>query len=529
MLFTAKIHRFFFLFGIALAICSLPYSPFTLSVGIFTISINWLLDGNWVAKYQRFSTNKSLWVFFLVYFSIAISFFYSENIIRAITELKIWVPLLVIPIVLSTSDSLKKYELKLLLILFCISLFITTIVSIRLYLHDFSNLGQNVRYLSPYILHIRLALMIDLAVLALGYMAFKKGFFNNLLIKILLVILAVWFIVFLFILQSLTGIVILFTVTTIILVWWIFFVKNIVAKYSMIVGVSLIILLLFSYLAHTVDNYFARKPIDFKNLPRTTVNGNTYFHDTLSCQYENGHLVWINICQPEFEREWAKVSKLPIDGKDKSGQLIKLTAIRYLTSKGLSKDSVGISKLDSIDVRLIENSVSSIIYREHKAGLYPRFYQLLWEIDTYKTRNVISGSSIIQRYIFIKTSWSVIKDNFILGVGIGDVKDTLFNHFKTSEISQNPESWRTPHNQYLTVWLASGILGLAMFLAGLLFPFLIGSKYKEFLPFVFLVIIILSMFSIETFEKHIGASFVALFYSILIFGYDFEDNKVNDK
>jgi hypothetical protein len=344
----------------------------------------------------------------------------------------------------------------------------------------------------------------------------------------ILALLAVWFIVFLFILQSLTGIVILFAVTTIILVWWIFLVKNPVAKYTMIVGISLIILLLFSFFAHTVDNYFTRQPIDFKNLPLTTVNGNAYFHDTLSCQYENGHLVWINICQPELDQEWARVSKLPIEGKDKSGQLIRLTAIRYLSSKGLSKDSVGLSKLDSVDIRLIENSVSSVIYRENKAGIYPRLYQMLWEIDTYKTRNIISGSSIVQRYIFIKTSWSLIKDNLFFGVGVGDAKDALFEYYRTSEISQSPESWRTPHNQYLTVWIASGILGLTMFLLGIFFPLLNNRKYKNFLPFVFLIIILLSMFSIETFEKHIGASFVALFYSILFFGYNFNDG-VNDK
>lgn len=492
------------------------------------MAINWLFDGNWTVKLKRISTNKSLWAFLLVYFSIAFSFFYSENIVRAITELRIWLPLFIIPIIISTSDPLNKKELKLILILFCTSLLVSTLIGLNLYLRDFSDLGQNVRYLSPYILHIRLALMIDLGVFAIVYMVLQRGFFNSIVIKIILIFILIWFIIFLLILQSLTGILVLFATSIVLLTRWSLLRKNSIFKFFFIVAISLSVILAFAYLAHTIDKYFTRQYVNFKNLPEFTVNGNRYVHDTSNQQYENGNLVWINICYPELKRYWERESKLPFNGKDKTGQQIDLTVIRYLASKGLSKDSIGLSKLDSIDFRLIENGVSSVIYREHKAGIYPRLYQALWEIDSYRTRNLTSGSSVVQRYIYIKTSLSIIKKNILWGVGVGDGRDSLFEHYKTFESSLKPTNWKTSHNQYLNVWLASGIIGLSIFLFGLLYPFFNKRMYKYFLPCGFMLILLLSMFSIETLELHVGASFVALFYSVFFFGYDFKENEVHD-
>jgi len=279
------------------------------------------------------------------------------------------------------------------------------------------------------------------------------------------------------------------------------------------------------YLFENVERYYSRQKIDFKNLPTYTVNGNKYFHDTTSRQYENGNFINVYISKTELERGWNKVSSIPFKGLDKSGQLIESTLIRYLTSKGLHKDSLGVAKLDSIDVKLIENGVSSVIFREHKAGVYPRLYQLLWEVDRYREEGIVSGSSIVQRFIYIKSAWQIIKDNPLFGVGLGDVKDVLFNYYKEHEKRLSVEDYKRPHNQFVTIILGSGIFGIILFLIGFFYPIIKRKVYNQFLPFVFIVIIILSMFSLETLEAHIGASFVALFYAIFIFGFNFETDE----
>jgi hypothetical protein len=363
--------------------------------------------------------------------------------------------------------------------------------------------------------------MILLSIFILGYFTFTSGYISRYLTKSLLFIVAIWLIVFLFVLQSLTGIAILGIVFLFLAIRWILSVKDSVLKFTIIVGFGLLMLVGVSYLAHTIDGYFTRNKVDFKNLPKTTLNGNLYTHDTISKQYENGNLVWVDICYPELIKEWSKVSRLSFDDKDFDGQRVGLTLIRYLTSKGLRKDSVSIAQLDSIDVKLIERGVASVIYREHKIGIYPRLYQMLWEIDSYLTRDLVEGSSLVQRYIFFKASWHIIKNHFLFGVGTGDGSDSLFDYYRTIGFKVEQKFWPISHNEYLTVWIASGLFGLILFLVGLFYPFISVKRYKIFLCLVFQIIIIASMLNEDTFETHIGVSFAALFYSILFFGYNF--------
>lgn len=524
MIFPQAIHRFIFILSLAISLCALPFSPFALSVGLITLTINWLISGEWIEKYNRLIAKKSLLAFLLIYISILVGFFYSYNTGYAIKELRLWLPLLFAPIVIGTSIPLKKEELKLLLILFCSAVFVATLVSFSIYIRDYSFLGQNVRYLSPFISHIRFALMVNLSAFLLIYMAFQKGYFNNKVVKLTLVLAVVWFIIFLFILQSVTGIIILVFTSILLLVRWLLTLKEVVVKFSLIVLLSFSVLFALSYLAHTIDKFFTRNNVEYKALPRTTINGNAYTHDTLNRQFENGNLVWINICYPELKRAWERKCSYYSNEKFKGYQDIEFNLIRYLTSKDLKKDSVGFSKLDSIDIRLINNRVSSVIYRDHKVGVYPRLYQLLWEIDSYKTAGKIGGSTLMQRYIYLEASWQIIKKNFLFGVGTGDGKDSLIEYYKTTNVNLDQQYWFISHNQYLTVWIGSGLVGLALFLFGLLFPFF-NEKGYNYLPCIaFFVIILLSMLSEDTLETHIGLSFFAVFYSIFFFGYNFQQD-----
>ncbi len=524
MLFTAKIHRYIYIAALLVMGCALPYSLFTVNVCFITLLSNWILEFGWKEKLERFKSTSTLWAFLLIYLIIFISYFYSDNIVRANREIKMWLPMLVIPIIVATSQPLQKKEFRAILLFFCLSISFTTFQGLYTFVKHYEQIGQNVRFLSPYILHIRLSILINIAIYSLWYLSFNKSFYNSIVIRILLFVLSIWFVVFLLILQSVTGIAIFVIVTSLLLLWFAYRTNSSLTKVGFSVGFLLIFTLIVSYLTYNIDRYFTRYPVNFENLPKETIKGNLYRHDTLTKQYENGHLVWINICDVELERGWQRISKIPFSEKDKASNSINKTAIRYLASKGLTKDSVGLSKLDSVDVRLIENGVSSVIYREHKVGFYPRFYQLLWEIDMYSTFGTISGSSVVQRYIFLKSTWGIIKKNLFFGVGVGDAKDELFKYYKANEPNLRQESWKSTHNQYLYIWLTSGLLGFAIFMFGFFFPFIYKKMYQHLLPFTFILILAISMFSIETFERFLGTSFIAFFYSIFIFGYNFEQD-----
>jgi len=524
MLFTKKNHRLIYISALSVMACAVPYSLFAVNVCLITLLSNWVLEFGWKEIIKRFKETPTLWAFLLIYLSIFFSFFYSENLIKADREVRMWLPMMIIPIVISTSLPLEKKEFKSILLLFCLSVSFTTFQGLFTFIKHFDQIGQDVRFLSPYILHIRLSILINVAIFSLWYLSFNKVFNTNILKRVLLLILSIWFVLFLFILQSVTGIVTFVIVSILSLLWLFFRSNNIKVKFALLVSFILLFLLLISYLTHEVDRYFTRSPIDLASLPQRTINGNLYRHDTLNKQYENSHLVWINISDIELERGWQRVSKIPFSGKDNAGNSIDKTAIRYLASKGLTKDSIGLSKLDSVDIRLIENGVSSVIYRFHRIGFYPRFYQLLWEIDMYNTFGTISGSSVVQRFVFLKSTWGIIKKNIFFGVGVGDAKDELFKYYKENVPNLSQESWKSTHNQYLYIWLTSGIVGLFMFLFGFFAPFFFKKMYRHFLPSTFIMILLISMFSITTFERFLATSFIALFYSIFIFGYNFEQD-----
>jgi hypothetical protein len=52
-------------------------------------------------------------------------------------------------------------------------------------------------------------------------------------------------------------------------------------------------------------------------------------------------------------------------------------------------------------------------------------------------------------------------------------------------------------------------------------PLFLNMRQHSFLATGFLILILLSMISIDTFERAFGVGFVAFFYSLFIFGPDF--------
>ncbi|HCT30512.1 MAG TPA: hypothetical protein DIW31_07220 [Bacteroidales bacterium] len=522
---SPKIHRILFLIGCAISLCSLPFSKFTLSIGLFFLTINWLLEGNWRCKALTFINRKSLWIFLLVYLSVLISFFYSDNTSFALKELKLWLPILLIPIVIGTSKPITNNELKYLFLAFCIAVFVSSIISLTLFIRDYQTLGQDLRYLSPFVSHIRLSLMVNLSIFILIFLALKKSLFISVRIRLLLILLAFWFVLFLFILQSVNGIIILFSVIIIVATSWVFKIKSLVVKILAITIFVFSLLVTTIYITHAVSSFYHRNTVDFKTLPHITQNGNPYIHDTLQRQYENSNLVWINICSKELIQEWDRLCKLYPSIKGRDYTSIEFGLIRYLTSKGLNKDSIGVSKLDSVDFKLINNNVSSVIFREHKFGVYPRLYQLLWEIDKYRNTNDPNGSTLLQRYIYFKASWAIIKKHILFGVGVGDGQDFLMDYYSTSNVNLDKQFWFLSHNQYLTIWIASGLVGLILFISGLLIPSFIERKSFNILSIAFLSIILISMLTEDTLETHVGITFTALFYSFIIFGDNFSLDK----
>ncbi len=130
-----------------------------------------------------------------------------------------------------------------------------------------------------------------------------------------------------------------------------------IGRLSVWIGIVFVWLFCASYLAHVVDAYFTGHRQERSHLPALTRNGNPYRHDTLSNERENGYYVRLYLCPKELESQWPSISETPLSATTPNGLTIEETLIRYLTSRDLRKDSVGISQLSPADVSAIEQGL----------------------------------------------------------------------------------------------------------------------------------------------------------------------------
>ncbi|MBC7126199.1 MAG: O-antigen ligase family protein, partial [Bacteroidales bacterium] len=265
------------------------------------------------------------------------------------------------------------------------------------------------------------------------------------------------------------------------------------------------------------------------NSPKvTTVNGNPYQHDLLSKETENGYLVNINICEDELRGEWSKRSSLPYYGTDKKGQPLRSTLIRYLSSAGLTKDSVGLSRLDSVDIALVELGYTNTMFKRRVTGFENRLYEFFYELNKLRQSGTLTGGSVFRRLIYARAVWHVIKGNPILGVGYGDLPAAMNQFYDVYKVDL-PLSYRfMPHNQYLTVWASAGIIGLAVFILSITLPFLFSSNLKAMPVLYFWLMVLISMLFEDTMLTHTGISFVAVFSALFLFGHSFPIVKNED-
>ena len=401
-------HYSFYLLGHIILVIGLPWSPFLISLSQAILITNWLLEGNFAQKVFILKKRKGALLFLTVFLVHFVGLIYTTDFIAAFNDIKIKLPLLIFPLVISTTPSLKENQIKLILNIFIGVITISSIVSI-LALFGFTKHEINdIRDISLFISHIRFSLLINIGIFSTGFLLFNHQKTNKTFQNIFYWILLIWLTVFLFILQSLTGIIIFFTTNGLLLLRWSFKNKKSVYKFSgATIAVSIPILFI-TFFVYSLNKFYSVEKIDVNKLETLTQRGNTYVHDIKSRSIENGNYVWLYVCHKELKEEWNKRSKIKYDEKDNKGYIIKYTLIRYLTSKGFQKDADGVLKLTNEDVESIEKGIANYIYTS-KIGLYPRFYQVIWEIDNYIRGNNPSGHSVSQRIEYYKSAYPLKK------------------------------------------------------------------------------------------------------------------------
>ncbi|HPW66653.1 MAG TPA: O-antigen ligase family protein [Salinivirgaceae bacterium] len=506
------------MFGLLIIVASLPSSPYFTSIGQWILALAWLADKNLITKAKGILKNKTLIAFLSFYILHVLSLLWTTDYQYGLHDLKIKLPFLILPLIVATSAPLNKKELKTVLWIFSLSVFVVS--QIGLYTVTFTEQGQaaDFREMSRFISHIRFSLMLNLSIVTLLFIAFENRQ-TKAIVKVICVVLSLYFVFFILIMKSLTGIVILGVLFLLLFIYLIKKVESEVGRWVLYIFLTFFILFSVSYVVRSYAKYSYRADEALDKLEKTTINGNLYKHNTASSQRENGFLVNINVCQKELKQEWNKIANIHYDSLGASHYKVKYTLIRYLTSKGLTKDSVGISKLTMRDIAAIENGITNYIFLD-RFSLYPRLYELFWEYEHYRSGGQIGGQSVIQRLYYIEAGWNIFLDNKIIGVGVGDVKSAYDEYYTTTESPLKPAFRLRAHNQYLTFLLTFGIVGIIIIIFSQFYPAYKLKKQENlsvlFTPFM--IIVLLSMLNEDSLETQAGATFYAFFYSLFTWG-----------
>ncbi|MBQ0735318.1 O-antigen ligase family protein [Aquimarina celericrescens] len=129
----------------------------------------------------------------------------------------------------------------------------------------------------------------------------------------------------------------------------------------------------------------------------------------------------------------------------------------------------------------------------------------------------------VNRIQKVKSAIHILKENYLLGVGIGDVKDELKKEYIKIDFQEGINLSFDAHNQYLQSYLASGILGFISYLLILLaigYNFILDKKY--FFLFIVCIYAYFSLFE-SLIETHKG---IVLFSILLLLVLPFDNQKV---
>ena len=248
-----------------------------------------------------------------------------------------------------------------------------------------------------------------------------------------------------------------------------------------------------------------------KTTQKYSLNKCPYYADTTDKSTENGNYIYSLICEDELEKEWDKRSNINYRSLDNKQNSLRHTLMRYLTSKGLTKDSFGVANLTNTDVKYIENGFANYLYIDSRS-LRTRIHEIIWEVAT--RNHEINGHSLVMRLEFWKTALYIIKQNLWFGAGTGDVKIAFREQYEKENTCLQKVWQLRSHNQYLATTVALGLVGLLLFLIHLITPFFSKKKLSVFFIF-FLLIELLSFINEDTLETQAGLTFCVFFTQLL--------------
>lgn len=497
-----SLHHKAYVVGLMLLVASMPLSHFGMGLMTFLLLLNWIAEWNWREKWERLRANKSCLVLSSLVVVLCIGFIKSDNLSKAFSDWISKFAIFFIPILVATSAPLKAKERRWILGSFVLATFVGCLSSL---VYWKTRSFTDIREISIFIDHIRFSLCIVLSIVFCGCFILKVTPPNRWM-KPVAVLMALILLLYMFIAQTLTGILILLVISLMYCIYLLFS-RNQMKYQKLLLGFFLGgLMLVIGYLGWITYDYFHAK--DVVDTEQVTAFGNPYSFDAKSV-VENGYHVGYYVCEPELRAAWMMRSDTAYS------PLLEMTLIRYLNSQGKRKDYATTMALSDKDVRNVEAGIANYDYTR-SIGLRRALYPTFFSFTLYKKYRFLYDSSLLLRVELWSLSWEVIRDNWLLGVGLGDNKAVLNQQIVSSNSPALESKKQGCHNQFLSFWMCGGILVLAYFIVVLFYPFVKMCPQLTFLYVAFFTLMFLSFFMEDTLEVQTGCMLFAVMNPILL-------------
>ncbi len=232
--FTYQQYYTFFICGVIIGVF---FSPAINSISNAALVITWLIEGNFKAKWQKLKSDKAFWASISVFFIHIVGLLYTENFEYATKDLKIKLPILLLPIVFGSAISLNKNQFVTVLKVLVYTAFISSLYAFYIYLMHYGKDMKELREISSIISHIRLSLLNAIASFAAFYLLYinRKKLFSIYSISILII--GIWLFIFNGILGARMGILVYFVMAALFAFYLIYTMRKWWLTVSLLVGV----------------------------------------------------------------------------------------------------------------------------------------------------------------------------------------------------------------------------------------------------------------------------------------------------
>ena len=496
----------------ALALCAimLPWSKAILSIAQLLLIANWLVEGvvrkNVKGRFLRAFTEAPSLVFISFFLLHVVGLLWTSDLGWGMDLVRILLPVLAFGAVLGASSRLLRDEFRTVLLFGAWSVVASTLVC--LIAHE--GLAGDYRSLSLFISHIRLTLLLCLAI-----MVFLLDRGGPRWFRIAGYAASLWSLFFIDRLGSIQGYVILLVIAAVFLWRWAASRGGPFGRGLQAALVVVPVLALLGLWREVDARYELPDPTIIQRFERTA-GGEKYVHDITDPQKENGHHVWMYVAPLELERTWNRRSARYYHTHDDKGHPVWSTLVRYMASKGLRKDSMGVASLSDADIRAIEHGVTNA-YPDRWGGLSARFDEVVLELQQYRAKGAADGHSVTMRIEYLKAGWRIARAHPLFGVGTGDTELAFQGEYERMG-SKLSAPWRhRAHNEYLTLWISFGLIGLCWSVFTWWFPAWRLGAWGRPLFIAWAIIFGVSCLTDDTIETQVGATFFAFYYTLLVF------------